>query len=433
MHLRKTGMSDPYTPTSGDPRYSVAHYDLDLRYTPRTNRLEGRACLQVRVLEATDQLRIDLIGLSASKVRVDGALQRQAKQGPHALTIRLDDPAEPGAELQLDIEYAGRPAPRRSRWGQLGWEELEHGALVASQPTGAPTWFPCNDRVDDRATYDVSFTTDRGFFVAITGVPGTVTGRSGKTLRTFSTTVPTATYLLAAHIGEYAEYRLGDRARLIAPPGRSRAVQRAFAPVPRIIDIFEEWFGPYPQEDLTIVVTEEELEIPLEAQGMATFGRNHEAPSEQRLIAHELAHQWFGNSVGLARWQDIWLNEGFACYSEWIWSEASGGPSIADLAEQHHARLAALPQHLVLADPGPADMFDDRVYKRGALVLETLRRTLGDDLFRAVLLRWATERRHTLVRTPDFIALVQEMSPVPIDGVFDSWVFAAALPALPDR
>ena len=424
-------MSDPYTPTSGDPGYSVAHYDLALQYTPRTNRLAGRARLDVRVLVETDQLRVDLIGLSADKVRVDGALQRHVKQSAHAITIRLAERVAAGSLLQLDIDYSGRPGPRRSRWGQLGWEELEHGALVASQPTGAPTWFPCNDRVDDRATYAISFTTDRGFFVAVTGVPGRAATRSGKTTRTFTSSVPTATYLVAAHVGEYAEYRLGPRARLVAPPARARLAQRAFAPVPRIIETFEEWFGPYPQEDLTIVVTEEELEIPLEAQGMATFGRNHEAPSEQRLIAHELAHQWFGNSVGVARWHDIWLNEGFACYSEWIWSEASGGPTIAALAAEHHALLAALPQDLLLADPGPTDMFDDRVYKRGALLLEALRRVMGEGPFRALLLAWASTYRHRLVATADFIALAQSLSPVRVDAVFESWIYAEALPELP--
>ncbi|WP_010154814.1 M1 family metallopeptidase [Leucobacter chromiiresistens] len=424
-------MSDPYTPTSGDPAYAVAHYDLALRYKPRTNRLEGRARLQVRVLVETDQLRVDLVGLSADGVRVDGVLQRHIKRSAHAITVRLGAPAAAGAALQLDIDYSGRPAPRRSRWGRIGWEELEHGALVAAQPTGAPTWFPCNDRVDDRATYTISVTTDRGFFAAVTGVPGPVTGRSGKTTRTFTSSVPTATYLVAAHIGEYAEYPLGARARLVAPPARARLAQRAFAPVPRMIEAFEAWFGPYPQEDLTIVVTEEELEIPLEAQGMATFGRNHEAPGEQRLIAHELAHQWFGNSVGVARWRDIWLNEGFACYAEWIWSEESGGPAIAALAAAHHARLAALPQDLLLADPGPDDMFDDRVYKRGALLLEALRRVMGEAAFRELLVAWTGAHRHRLVSTADFVALARSLSPVRVDALIDSWLGDEALPELP--
>ena len=112
-----------------------------------------------------------------------------------------------------------------------------------------------------------------------------------------------------------------------------------------------------------------------------------------RLVAHELSHQWFGNSLTLGSWQDIWLHEGFACYAEWIWSEESGGPSAHERAEEHHEKLADLDQDLVLADPGPELMFDDRVYKRGALTLHALRLTVGDDAFFALLRGWTDRAR----------------------------------------
>jgi aminopeptidase N len=198
-----------------------------------------------------------------------------------------------------------------------------------------------------------------------------------------------------------------------------------------MVAVFEDWFGEYPQEDLTVVVVDEDLEIPLEAQGMTTFGLNHCEESEQRLIAHELAHQWFGNSVGLARWEDIWLNEGFACFSEWIWSQESDGPSIAECAASHHARLAELPQDLQLLDPGAVDLFDDRVYKRGALLLETLRRTLGDEIFRDLLHTWADSRRHSLATTEEFTALADSVSTEPLDGIWQAWLHSAPLPDLP--
>lgn len=201
--------------------------------------------------------------------------------------------------------------------------------------------------------------------------------------------------------------------------------------MPDMVAVYEDWFGDYPQEDLTIVVVDEDLEIPLEAQGLASFGLNHCEESEQRLIAHELAHQWFGNSVGLSRWEDIWLNEGFACFAEWVWSQESDGPTIAECAEQHHARLADLPQDLRLLDPGAVDMFDDRVYKRGALLLETLRRTLGDEVFRDLLRTWTDSRKHRLATTDEFTALADSVSPEPLDEIWQAWLHDTALPDLP--
>ncbi|WP_240422759.1 M1 family metallopeptidase [Leucobacter sp. wl10] len=424
---------DSYTPRSGDPRYAVERYRLDLDYRPRVNRLAGRARLDARVLEPTRELRLDLVGLRASKVRVDGRVHAQVKHDSHGLRLRFGRELVAGERLELAIDYAGRPGPRRSRWGRIGWEELENGSLVASQPTGAPTWYPCNDRLDDRASYEIDIATDAGFFAAATGAPGAVRTRGGRRVRSFSIGVPTPSYLVALHVGEYAAYDFGRdaRGRLVTSPGQARLVRAAFAPVPRMMRVYEDWFGPYPQEDLTIVVAPEKLEIPLEAQGMATFGINHTAASEQRLIAHELAHQWFGNSVGIARWRDIWLNEGFACYAEWIWSEASGGPSIASLAETHHAELRRLPQDLLLADPGPADMFDDRVYKRGALLLEALRRTMGPTAFRVLLHDWAVSRRHRLVLPAEFVSLAEGLSPSPLDALWTAWLEAPGLPELP--
>ncbi|MFV0435527.1 MAG: M1 family metallopeptidase [Leucobacter sp.] len=431
-------MPKQYTPQSGDSRYAVEHYLLDLDYTPRTNRLAGRAQLSVEVLERTSSLRFDLVGLGVSKVRVDGQVHKRVKQSAQALRVDFEKPIAAGIRLLIDIEYAGRPRPRRSPWGAIGWEELDDGALVASQPIGAPTWFPCNDRVDDRARYSIRFTTDREFFVAATGVPGPVTRVSGKRCWTFECIVPTATYLVAVHVGPYAEYPLavgtaaGLRgARLVTPAAQHVKTLRAYRPVTDMIRVFEHWFGPYPQPNLTIVVTQEELEIPLEAQGLAVFGINHNAPTEQRLIAHELAHQWFGNSVGIARWRDIWLNEGFACYAEWIWSEASGGPTIADCAELHYARLAELPQDLRLADPGPADMFDDRVYKRGALLLEALRREMGAAAFGTLLRKWAKRYRHALVTQKRFFELAEQLSPVPVSHLWPTWLDETELPPLP--
>ena len=163
--------------------------------------------------------------------------------------------------------------------------------------------------------------------------------------------------------------------RALVPASLRRDAARLLARHGELVTELARLFGPYPFDAYTLVFTDDDLEIPVEAQGISIFGANHVDPAdgEERLVPHELAHQWFGNSVSVATWQHIWLNEGFACYAEWLWSPHAGGPATDALARTWHQRLAAQDEDLVLADPGPENIFDDRVYKRGALTLHALR------------------------------------------------------------
>ncbi|MCA0251734.1 MAG: M1 family metallopeptidase [Actinobacteria bacterium] len=430
-------VADPYAPQSGDPGYRVREYRLSLRYKVATNRLDGEATILAKALTPLRSVQLDLVGLTASRVKVDGAHPARYQQDQRRLTIRLPREVEAGQRFEVQVRYGGSPQPRNSRWGRVGWEELDDGVLVASQPVGAPTWFPCNDRVADKARYRIELTTEEAYTVI---APGTLKGRtsgSGRTTWTYVEEIPTATYLVSVHIGRYRSDPLAKPAvGALHYPAELRSAARATAPkLPAMVDLFQRCFGPYPLDRYDMVVTPDRLEIPLEAQGMATFGANHLDGSweSDRLIAHELAHQWFGNSVGLSRWRDIWLNEGFACYAEWLWSQASGGLSTHQQAKQHWTRIAALPQDLVLSDPGPDLMFDDRVYKRGALTLHALRRVTGDETFFKTLRTWTAEHAHTTATTGDFIALAERVAGWRLGGLFTAWLDQPELPRLPRR
>ena len=400
-----------------------------------TNRLAGIATIRLRMQETAKHVSFDLVGLKATKVRVSGDRAASFRQDDRRLKVAFGGERESGQELTVTIEYSGAPSPRRTRWGLLGWEELEDGVLVASQPTGAPTWFPCNDIPSDKATYRLEFTADPEYTV-VSGGAATRSTQRGRTRWTFDQPVPTATYLMTVQLGQYDD----DRVELGATPGRlfhpralAPRVRSDFAALPQMMETFVEAFGPYPYESYKIVVTPDVLEIPLEAQGMAIFGANHVDGSggSERLIAHELAHQWFGNSVGVARWQDIWLNEGYACYSEWLWSEAAGGPTAHAKARSHHASLRILPQDLVLSDPGPTDMFDDRVYKRGALTLHALRLTIGYERFFTLTREWTSRFAGLAVTSDDFLGLVDEIADGQARALVRTWIDELPLPALP--
>lgn len=427
---------DPYVPSSGNLGYGVDSYDLDLRYRMATNRLDATATLTITSTAALAKFTLDLSRLVVSKVRMAGSRTTRFSQTAHKLTIVPTKPILAGDTFTLTIDYSGAPVPRRSQWGPVGWEELADGVIVAAQPSGAPTWFPCNDAVADKASYTIRVATEQAYTVVCNGRMTEHRVIAGRGHWRYEQPEPTSTYLATLQIGRYdrVSTTFGSVPGVLAYPRALQAqVDADFEPVPRMMALFEALFGPYPFEQYTLVVTADDLEIPLESQSLATFGANliDGHGTWDRLIAHELAHQWFGNSVSLAEWKHIWLNEGFACYAEWLWSEHRGGPTADTLAQQSRRHLSTQRTDIVVGDPGAALMFDDRVYKRGALTLHVLRRTIGDEPFFELLRAWTGQHRFGSVTTEDFVTLAATFTDKPLEPLFTAWLFGTTLPRLP--
>lgn len=431
------GIGDDYLPASGNPGFRVRHYDLELNYRVNTNRLAGRAVLTAIADQPLNTFSLDLVGLRVSKVSVDGGRAIAFKTTRDKLIVRPATEVPSGADFRIDIQYQGNPQPRTGPWGELGWEELTDGVLVAGQPDGAATWFPCNDHPSQKSTYRTSITTESAYQVVACGVLSAHTTRASQSTWVFEQADPMASYLATVQIGRYELLELATDPvpqRLVAPRRLRAACRTDLAKQSQLLDTFVRLFGEYPHPEYLVVVTDDELEIPLESQGISVFGANHMdgRHSYDRLIAHELAHQWFGNSVTVRAWQHIWLNEGFACYAEWLWSENSDGPAADQIARTTHQRLADLPQDLLIGDPGPQLMFDDRLYKRGALTLHALRLRLGDPAFFAMLRDWTETNRHSTVTTELFEAHAGRFSDQSLADLFDRWLFRAELPELPE-
>ena len=406
----------------------VSHYDLDLRTKPATGRLAGKARLTVVTSSMDAPIELDFGGLRIERVLVDG---RPARWTHRDGTLRVRGRFLVDTPFPVEVRYAGRPEPVHTRhWGDVGWDELTDGVIVASQPVGAPSWFPCVDHVGAKASFRITVTVPSAYTVVANGILTSRASSGSTTTWTYTADEPMSPYLATVQIGQYERVSLSPGQILAAPRGLLDAAQRDFGRQPRMMRAFTELFGPYPFARYAVVVTGDELEVPVEAQGLSIFGANHVDGKRglERLVAHELAHQWFGNSVGLADWQHIWLNEGFAAYAEWLWSERSGGPSATVLADRSRAVLAGLPQNLRIGDPPARDMFDDRLYRRGALTLHTLRTQLGDRPFFALLHEWTDTHRHGTVTTDDLVALAEHHAGRSLRGFFDAWLFQPALP-----
>ncbi|WP_424216171.1 M1 family metallopeptidase (plasmid) [Streptomyces sp. BI20] len=427
-----------YFPDHGSEGHRTLAYDLRLGYEPTRARLEGLARIRGVTLTRGRELTLDLSNrLTVGSVLLDAEPVPVRRDG-HRLTLSAPRPLAADRPFEVEIRYAGRPAPLPGPFGPIGWDrtgDRDGGTLVASQPLGAPSWFPCNDRPDDKAAYRFAITVPAGRQALANGTPtGRTVTADGRWRWTWEHPGPMASYLAAVYTGRFLVEEQGAL-RNAYPRHLAEDARHDLARQPDMMAAFTARFGPYPFEGYGAVVVDADLGAPVENQTLSVFGRNHIDGERgwESLVAHELAHQWFGNSVGVRDWRDIWLNEGFATYAEWLWSEHVGEDSADALARRAHRRLAGERQDLLLADPGPRAVFDDRVYTRGACALHALRLTVGDPGFFGLLRSWHAARRGGTADTAAFLAHVDTTTGTPRAGeTLRPWLWHRPLPRLPE-
>ncbi|KNB53654.1 M1 family metallopeptidase [Streptomyces caatingaensis] len=429
----------PYFPGHGSYGHRTVAYDLELGYDPGAGWLDGHARIEAVANGAVDRVALDLARLEVHEARLDDRPVAFRRKGGKLL-ISTPRTLEAGRPFALDIRYGGRPRPVPSQFGPIGWDRTgdDHdGTLVASQPVGAPSWFPCNDRPDDKASYTFGITVPVGHQALANGSL-VEHRRNGASARwTYHHPGPMASYLAAVYTGRFARETWTPRdtgapvpVHIACPAGTAKEVRHDLARQGRILRVFTDLFGDYPFESYGVVVVDAELAAPVENQTLSVFGTNHMDGRRtwETLVAHETAHQWFGNSVGLGDWQHIWLNEGFATYAEWLWSEHLDEDDADTLARRARDELAGRRQNLRIADPGRRHLFDDRVYVRGACALHALRLAVGDTRFFRVLRTWHEARRGGFADTDAFLAHAARVTGRDVADVLGPWLFEPRVP-----
>lgn len=441
-------IGDPYFPGLGNGGYDVEHYDLELDLDMASDELEARATLRARALEALSGFSLDLYGLEVESVLVDGAAARFERPAPSGEKDKKGNPPKTsellvwpaktlaaGGAFEVEVRYSGTPATRPDPsvpfLPGVGWDRKESGVYVVSECIGASSWFPCNDHPRDKASYSFRVTVAKPYTAAANGVLEEVLDQGATRTFVFEARAPMASYLATLNVAEFGVIEeqgpRGIPLRTYHPTDASAEELADFRRQGEVLAFLETKFGPYPFDSVGAVLAYENIGGALECQTLPVYGRG----CNLQVIVHELAHQWFGDAVSPDLWRDMWLNEGFASYSEWLWEEHVGGPeAYARTARRAYARLRQGKTGSPY-DPGVSRVFSGRVYTRGALVLYGLRAEVGDEAFFRILQGWVEAHGGGNGSTQGFVAHAGQSAGRDLTAFFDAWLFAEVTPEIP--
>ncbi|MFJ8312181.1 MULTISPECIES: M1 family metallopeptidase [unclassified Streptomyces] len=432
-----SGTRDPLFPRLGNDGYDVQHYSLDLDYDPASGHLKGGATIVARATKDLSALDLDFAGMDVEEATVDSRPAAVNRAGDE-LTLRPHDELTGGETFTAYVRYSGSPKTITDPDGSVeGWlRSPDGGVLALGEPTGSMTWFPSNNHPSDKATYDIKVTVPDGLQAVSNGELAAKTSINGRTTFSWRTKEPMATYLATVAIGPYeiddkGITKSGIPLYTAVDPGVKKQSAGVVAQLPDIMAWEEKNFGPYPFSSTGVVVAPEKAAgYALETQNRPVIPLDH---FDTSTLVHELTHQWFGDSVTPAVWRDMWLNEGFAQYSEWLWSEDHGGPSAQQLFDEEYAKddgdeIWSFPP---AEPPTAAEVSARPVYVRGAMVVHKIRQAVGDEKFHALLRDWVRTYRHANASTADFTRFVDKEAGTSLSMVWDTWLYGDGKPDSP--
>lgn len=440
------GLGERLFPLLGNGGYEVGSYRLELRYpTSRpAQRVSGRVTLVARARRALSSFHLDFAGDSVGAVRVNGTRARRRRFGPE-LVITPRDPLRARRRFVARVDFTSHVTPTvADETFPRGWFTTLDGSVTAAQPDTGHTIFPANDHPSDKASYTFRLDVPKGVTAVANGVLTGRRSRRGRTLWSYRQRQPMASQLVQLAVGELDVVERG-RARgtsLRDVVARSVAaeVEPALAGTPRHLGWLVDRVGRYPFDVYGVLVVEQPLSFALETQTLSLTSAEQFDPAvvppslAEIILVHELAHQWFGDSVAVETWSDLWLSEGHATWYEQTYSDERLGTDFVAFIRSAYAngdawRAAfgpvARPRFSNLA------LFSPNVYDGGALVLYALRQRIGARAFRKVERGWAQGFAGRSAGTDDFIAHASKASGRNLRGFLRAWLYGSKTPPMP--
>ncbi|MEX1262384.1 MAG: M1 family metallopeptidase [Actinomycetota bacterium] len=429
------GVGDSYFPLYGNGGYDVGHYNLNIRYSPGSDRLVGDATITAQATMDLSRFNLDFVGLQIDSLTVDGVDATWTREQQHELVVTPPQALLQNSTFVVRVTYAGVP----KRFTDLvsgGVVRTDDGALFIGEPEAAAAWFPVNDHPRDKATYRIDLTVPEPLKAISNGrFLGRAPAGAGRTTWSWQVTDPMASYLATAAIGRFRIDRRvtdsGIRVLDALDPRAPNEARLALLKEERIVRFLSRQFGPYPFDDVGGIVEYHRLGYALETQTRPVYDSSFFPGVNTFIVTHELAHQWFGDVVSIDDWQHIWLNEGFATYAEWLWADRRGLATPQAISSFYCRYVPASDRFWKVppGDPGVERLFDRAVYVRGAMTLQALRKAVGSASFFDILRTWVVDQRNGTGNTDQFIQLAESVSGMQLDALFDEYLFTPAKPA----
>ncbi|MGW7363831.1 M1 family metallopeptidase [Streptomyces sp. NPDC054841] len=438
------GIGDPLFPHLGNPGYDVLTYDIAFTYSgSNTKPLEAVTKIGARATESLERINLDFTRGTVRKVDVNGSSAEFSTSGED-LVITPERAVAPGEPLSITVSHTSDPNGK----GDGGWVRTADGLVMANQADAAHRVFPCNDHPADKALFTFRITAPSELTAVANGLPVAKAPTDRTTTWLYRSRHPMATELAQVSIGKSAViHRQGPHGlpvRDVVPTAERTFLEPWLKKTPGQIKWMESKVGRYPFETYGLLIADAGTGFELETQTLSLFERSFFTRPEfpkwyvDSIMVHELAHQWFGNSVSPRGWSDLWLNEGHASWYEALYAEEHAKQSVEKRMREAYTQsdgwraAGGPPAAPKLGTPGQQlGLFRPVVYDGSALVLYALRQEIGKDAFAVLERAWVAEHKDGTASTADFAGLASRVSGRDLSAFFKAWLYAEKTPKMP--